>query len=60
MANIGLEARSLSTLGGGVRRYTVEVISRILKKSADDFIIYYDSKKYLGTFSDQKEKAPHA
>jgi len=55
MARIGLEARSLSTLGGGVRRYTVEVISRILTSASDKFIVYYDSKKHLGTFkADQK------
>lgn len=52
-----MEARSLSTLGGGVRRYTVEVISRILKKSSDEFAVYYDSKKYLGMFPNSKEKA---
>ncbi|MDO8512212.1 MAG: glycosyltransferase family 1 protein [bacterium] len=57
MARIALEARSLSTLGGGVRTYTKEVISRILKaESSDEYIIYHDSKKNLSSFPGAEEK----
>jgi len=57
MAKIALEARSLSTLGGGVRTYTKEVIGRILKIQTDDkYIIYHDNKKNLGNFENVEEK----
>lgn len=57
MAKIALEARSLSTLGGGVRTYTKEVISRIIKNSVDnEYVIYHDSKKNLGNFAGAQEK----
>ncbi len=54
---IALEARSLSTLGGGVRTYTKALISRILKSNFPaDFSVYYDSVKHLSTFQDADEK----
>ncbi len=53
---VGLEARSLSTLGGGVRTYTLEVIKRILAADQkNEYVIFYDDKKFLGTFPKVKE-----
>lgn len=57
MATVALEARSLSTLGGGVRTYTQEVIKRILSTDKKNkYSVYYDSNKYLGTFSGATER----
>lgn len=57
MTRIALEARSLSTLGGGVRTYTKEVISRILKhQDGNEYVVYHDSKKNLGNFGNANEK----
>ena len=57
MARIALEARSLSTLGGGVRTYTKEVISRILKSGGEnEYIVYHDNNKNVGGFGPAKEK----
>lgn len=50
MATIGLEARALSTLGGGVRRYTMEIISRISREQRHDFHVFYDAERFRGTF----------
>lgn len=58
MTRIALEARALSTLGGGVRTYTREVISRLLAShSPYNFQVYYDSPRFLGTFPDAPERA---
>lgn len=55
---IALEARSLSTHGGGVKNYTKEIISRITSNSSDfDYFVYYDSPKYIGAFPDTREKS---
>jgi glycosyltransferase involved in cell wall biosynthesis len=52
MLRIALEARSLSTLGGGVRTYTKEVINRILSGDFNaEYYVYYDTARHLGTFS---------
>jgi glycosyltransferase involved in cell wall biosynthesis len=57
MPRIALEARSLSTLGGGVRTYTKEVISRILSGDFNaEYYVYYDSARYLGTFGEKTAK----
>ena len=51
MARIALEARSLSTLGGGVRTYTLEVIRRLPRVgAAHDYHVFYDASKYRGIF----------
>lgn len=57
MPRIALEARSLSTLGGGVRTYTKEVISRILFGDfSAEYYVYYDTARYLGTFNNATAK----
>jgi len=57
MPKIALEARSLSTLGGGVRTYTKEVISRILLGSINaEYFVYYDTNRYVGTFTGKSVK----
>jgi len=57
MPKIALEARSLSTLGGGVRTYTKEVINRILSGNINaDYFVYYDADRYLGTFKGESVK----
>ncbi len=50
MATIALEARALSTLGGGVRRYTVEVITRLSREGRHVFHVFYDRERFRGTF----------
>jgi glycosyltransferase involved in cell wall biosynthesis len=56
MSRIALEARSLSTLGGGVRTYTMEVIRRLLsRKSTSEYHVVYDARRYVGTFEGATE-----
>ncbi|MEX2055008.1 MAG: glycosyltransferase family 1 protein [Candidatus Andersenbacteria bacterium] len=53
---IGIEARALSA-SAGVRHYAYELIRHLLALGRDDYVVIYDQKKILGTFSAAQEIA---
>lgn len=56
MTRIALEVRALSTHGGGVRRYTQEIVRRLLaQKTTYEFHLLYDSARHRGAFSAGEE-----
>lgn len=55
--HIAIEARALSTTGGGVRTYTYELIRHLLPLSDGDlYTLMYDSAKPMGTFPQAHEQ----